>query len=171
MDRKITQEHASNHKTQIKPKTYLRELRTLQTRLVEMQEWVRMNGANGPGIDCLATRGRALTMKLLKAIVRPDRVDAVREAVNASGVSGMTVTEVRGHGQQKGHTAIYRGQEYEVSLLPKYEVAVVVANWQADDVTAAMIEAARTGQIGDGRVFVSDVEQSYRIRTGELLAD
>jgi nitrogen regulatory protein P-II 2 len=110
-------------------------------------------------------------MKLLKAIVRPDRVDAVREAVNASGVSGMTVTEVRGHGQQKGHTAIYRGQEYEVSLLPKYEVTVVVANWQADDETAAMMEAARTGQIGDGRVFVSDVEQSYRIRTGELLAD
>ena len=110
-------------------------------------------------------------MKLLKAIVRPDRLDAVRDAVNTSGVSGMTVTEVRGHGHQKGHTAIYRGQEYEVSLLPKYEVTVVVPDWQADDVTAAMMQAARTGHIGDGRVFVSDVERSYRIRTGELLAD
>jgi len=110
-------------------------------------------------------------MKLLKAIVRPDKVDAVREAVNASGVSGMTVTEVRGHGHQKGHTAIYRGQEYEVSLLPKYEVTVVVPDSQADHVTTAMMQAARTGQIGDGRVFVSHVEQSYRIRTGELLAD
>jgi|SRR6186997_1552519 nitrogen regulatory protein PII len=117
-------------------------------------------------------RGREKAfMKLLKAIVRPDKVDAVREAVNASGVSGMTVTEVRGHGHQKGHTAIYRGQEYEVSLLPKYEVTVVVPDSQADHVTTAMMQAARTGQIGDGRVFVSHVEQSYRIRTGELESD
>jgi len=110
-------------------------------------------------------------MKLLKAIVRPDKVDAVREAVNASGVSGMTVTEVRGHGHQKGHTAIYRGQEYEVSLLPKYEVTVVVPDSQADHVTTAMMQAARTGQIGDGRVFIQPVEQTYRIRTGESDSD
>ena len=107
-------------------------------------------------------------MKLLKAIVRPDKVDAVREAVNASGVSGMTVTEVRGHGHQKGHTAIYRGQEYAVNLLPKMEVEVVVPDHLADELAAAMMEAAKTGTIGDGRVFVIPVEKSYRIRTGEL---
>src|SRR5262249_11415731 len=104
----------------------------------------------------------------LKAIVRPDRVDAVRDAVNALGISGLTVTEVRGHGKQKGHTAVYRGQEYEVSLLPKMEVEVVVPDNRADELVAGIIKAARTGAIGDGRVFVMPVEQSYRIRTGEL---
>ena len=107
-------------------------------------------------------------MKLLKAIVRPDKVDAVQEALTAEGISGMTVTEVRGHGKQKGHTAIYRGQEYEVSLLPKLEVEVVVEDFVAESVCAAIVSAARTGEIGDGRVFVMPVEQSYRIRTGEL---
>jgi nitrogen regulatory protein PII len=107
-------------------------------------------------------------MKLLKAIVRPDRVDAVREAITAAGVTGMTITEVRGHGHQKGHTAIYRGQEYEVSLLPKIELEVVVPDHLAEGVIAGIMSAARTGQIGDGRVFVMPVEASYRIRTGEL---
>ena len=79
----------------------------------------------------------------------------------------MTVTEVRGHGKQKGHTAIYRGKEYNVSLLPKMEIEVVVADDVVDDAIKAIIEAARTGEIGDGRVFVMPVEQSYRIRTGE----
>src|SRR6186997_3078993 len=110
-------------------------------------------------------------MKLIKAIVRPNKVDEVKAALEKLQISGMTVTEVRGHGHQKGHTAIYRGQEYEVSLLPKYEVTVVVSDSQADHVTTAMMQAARTGQIGDGRVFVSHVEQSYRIRTGELESD
>jgi nitrogen regulatory protein P-II 2 len=110
-------------------------------------------------------------MKMLRAIVRPDKVDAVKDAVTASGVSGMTVTEVRGHGRQKGHSAIYRGQEYEVSLLPKYEIALGVPDRMAEEVTVAMLHAARTGQIGDGRVFVSSIEQSYRIRTGELETD
>ena len=110
-------------------------------------------------------------MKLLISIVRPDKVDAVREAVSAAGVTGMTVTEVRGHGQQKGHTAIYRGQEYDVTLLPKFAVEVVVADRLVDEVSAGIIRAARTGQIGDGRVFVVPVDGSYRIRTGEFESD
>jgi nitrogen regulatory protein P-II 1 len=106
-------------------------------------------------------------MTLLKAIVRPDKVDAVKEALGGIGISGMTVTEVRGHGKQKGHTAVYRGQEYNVSLLPKMQVEVVVTDDRADDVAAVIIKAARTGEIGDGRVFLLPVTASYRIRTGE----
>jgi nitrogen regulatory protein P-II 2 len=110
-------------------------------------------------------------MKLIKAIVRPNTVDEVKDALAKVGVSGMTVTEVRGHGKQKGHTAIYRGQEYAVSLLPKMEVEVVVPDAIADDAVKAVIQAARTGEIGDGRVFVFPVDQGYRIRTGELERD
>ena len=106
-------------------------------------------------------------MKLIKAIVRPNKVDDVREALEKMSISGMTVTEVRGHGKQKGHTAIYRGKEYNVSLLPKMEIEVVVADEAADEVVKTIIAAARTGEIGDGRVFVMPVGQSYRIRTGE----
>jgi nitrogen regulatory protein PII len=106
-------------------------------------------------------------MTLLKAIIRPDKVDAVKDALGQIGVAGMTVTEVRGHGKQKGHTAIYRGQEYQVSLLPKMQVEVVIADERADEVVAAIIKAARTGEIGDGRVFVIPVTHSYKIRTGE----
>jgi nitrogen regulatory protein PII len=107
-------------------------------------------------------------MKLIKAIVRPNKVDEVREALEKLGIGGMTVTEVRGHGKQKGHTAIYRGKEYNVSLLPKMEIELVVADEIADEAVKAIIQAARTGEIGDGRVFVLPVGQSYRIRTGEL---
>jgi nitrogen regulatory protein PII len=106
-------------------------------------------------------------MKLVKAIVRPDKVDAVKDALEGVGVAGMTVTEVRGHGKQKGHTAIYRGQEYQVSLLPKMEVEIVVGDTRVSDVVAAITSAARTGEIGDGRIFVLPVEHSYKIRTGE----
>lgn len=106
-------------------------------------------------------------MKLIKSIVRPNKVDDVRQALEALGVPGMTVTEVRGHGRQKGHTAIYRGKEYNVTLLPKVEIEVVVADSIAEDVIKAVTKAARTGEIGDGRVFVQTVEQSYNIRTGE----
>ena len=106
-------------------------------------------------------------MKLIKAIVRPSKVDDVREAFEKLGVSGMTVTEVRGYGKQKGHTAIYRGKEYNVSLLPKMEIELVIADENADEAVKAIIQAARTGEIGDGRVFVLPVGQSYRIRTGE----
>ena len=106
-------------------------------------------------------------MKLIKSIVRPNKVDEVKDALEKIGISGMTVTEVRGHGKQKGHTAIYRGKEYNVSLLPKMQIEVVVADSVAEDVIKAIITAAKTGEIGDGRVFVLPVEQTYRIRTGE----
>ncbi len=106
-------------------------------------------------------------MKLIKAIVRPNKVDEVKAALEKLQISGMTVTEVRGHGKQKGHMAIYRGQEYNVSLLPKMEVEAVVADALVDAAIQAIIEAARTGEIGDGRVFVIPVDASYKIRTGE----
>ena len=106
-------------------------------------------------------------MKLIKCIIRPNKVDEVKDALAKLNIAGMTVTEVRGHGKQKGHTAIYRGKEYDVSLLPKMQIEVVVPDNLVDDAVAAIITAARTGEIGDGRVFVIPVEQSYRIRTGE----
>jgi nitrogen regulatory protein P-II 1 len=106
-------------------------------------------------------------MKLIKAIVRPNKVDEVRAALEKISISGLTVTEVRGHGKQKGHTAIYRGKEYNVSLLPKMEIELVVEDAATDGAVKAIIEAARTGEIGDGRVFVLPVTDGYRIRTGE----
>jgi nitrogen regulatory protein P-II 1 len=106
-------------------------------------------------------------MHLIKAIVRPNKVDEVKEALGKVQVTGMTVTEVRGHGQQKGHTAIYRGKEYNVSLLPKMCIETVVTDDLVEPVVGAIIKAARTGEIGDGRVFVTPVSQSYKIRTGE----
>jgi nitrogen regulatory protein PII len=106
-------------------------------------------------------------MKLIKSIVRPNKVDEVKDALEKLGIAGMTVTEVRGHGKQKGHTAIYRGKEYNVSLLPKMQIEVVVSDANVDEAIKAIVSAARTGEIGDGRVFVLPVEQTYRIRTGE----
>jgi nitrogen regulatory protein PII len=107
-------------------------------------------------------------MKLLIAIVRPSKVEDIRDALGALQISGITVSEVRGHGRQKGHTAIYRGQEYNVSLLPKSKIEIVLPDDLVDDVIRTIIETARTGEIGDGRVFVLPVEQGYNIRTGEL---
>jgi nitrogen regulatory protein PII len=106
-------------------------------------------------------------MKLVKSIVRPNKVDEVREALGRLNIAGMTVTDVRGHGRQKGHTAVYRGKEYAVSLLPKVEIEVVVSNDVVEEVIKAIIQAARTGEIGDGRVFVLPVDAGYNIRTGE----
>ena len=106
-------------------------------------------------------------MKLLKAIIRPNKVDDVKDALSKLNISCMTVTEVRGHGKQKGHTAVYRGKEYNVSLLPKMQVEVVVPDTIAEEAIRVIVEAARTGEIGDGRVFVIPVDASYRIRTGE----
>ena len=106
-------------------------------------------------------------MKLIKSIVRPHKVDDVRDALEKLNIAGMTVTDVRGHGRQKGHTAVYRGKDYSVSLLPKVDIEVVVPDAVAEDVIEAIMAAARTGEIGDGRVFVIPVEQSYNIRTGE----
>jgi nitrogen regulatory protein PII len=106
-------------------------------------------------------------MQLIKCIVRPNKVDDVKEALGKLDVSGMTVTEVRGHGKQKGHTAIYRGKEYSVDLLPKMQIETVVPDPIVEDVVRAIIEAARTGEIGDGRLFVTPITHSYKIRTGE----
>ena len=106
-------------------------------------------------------------MKLIKSIVRPNKVDDVREALEKLNVAGLTVTDVRGHGRQKGHTAVYRGKEYSVSLIPTVEIDVVVPNDRAEAVISAIVESARTGEIGDGRVFVFPAEQGYNIRTGE----
>lgn len=106
-------------------------------------------------------------MKLIKAIVRPNKVDEVKGALEKIAISGMTVTEVRGHGKQKGHTAIYRGQEYNVSLLPKMEIEIVIPDSMVDEAVKSITAAARTGEIGDGRIFVIPVGESYKIRTGE----
>ena len=106
-------------------------------------------------------------MKLIKSIIRPNKVDEVKDALAKLNIAGMTITEVRGHGKQKGHTAIYRGKEYNVSLLPKMEIEVVVQDQMVDEAVKAIIQAARTGEIGDGRIFVLPVGGSYRIRTGE----
>jgi nitrogen regulatory protein PII len=106
-------------------------------------------------------------MQLIKAIIRPNKVDEVKDALEKIGVAGMTVTEVRGHGQQKGHTAIYRGKEYNVSLLPKMQIETVVNDSLVDATIKAIVAAAKTGEIGDGRVFVTPVAASYKIRTGE----
>src|SRR5256885_13405595 len=107
-----------------------------------------------------------MAMKLIKSIIRPNKVEEVRDALEKLNISGMTVTDVRGHGRQKGHTAVYRGKEYSVSLLPKVEIEVVVPDSVVDEVIEAVMAAARTGEIGDGRVFVLPGEQRYNIRTG-----
>jgi nitrogen regulatory protein P-II 1 len=106
-------------------------------------------------------------MQLIKSIVRPNKVDDVKEALRKLNVSGMTVTEVRGHGKQKGHTAVYRGNEYHVTLLPKVQIETVVRDEIVDEAIKAIVLAARTGEIGDGRVFVTPISRCYRIRTGE----
>jgi nitrogen regulatory protein P-II 1 len=110
-------------------------------------------------------------VKLIKTIIRPSKLEQVKNALTQLAVSGLTVTEVRGHGMQKGQTAVYRGQEYNIGLLPKMELEVVVHDEVVDAAVKAIMEAARTGEIGDGRVFVFPVTESYRIRTGDLLRD
>jgi nitrogen regulatory protein P-II 1 len=106
-------------------------------------------------------------MKKIDAIIKPFKLDDVREALSAIGVTGMTATEVKGFGRQKGHTELYRGAEYVVDFLPKVKIEIVVKDQQADDCIEAITNAARTGKIGDGKIFVSSVERVVRIRTGE----
>jgi nitrogen regulatory protein P-II 1 len=106
-------------------------------------------------------------MKRITAIIKPFKLDEVREALAEVGLTGLTVTEVKGFGRQKGHTELYRGAEYVVDFLPKVKIEVVVANDQVDQTIDAIIGAARTGKIGDGKIFVSDIERVIRIRTGE----
>ena len=106
-------------------------------------------------------------MKIVMAIIKPFKLEEVRDALTAIGVHGLTVTEVKGYGRQKGHTEIYRGAEYAVSFLPKLKIEVAVNAEVADKVVEAIIAAARTGQIGDGKIFVYAIESAVRIRTGE----
>ncbi len=106
-------------------------------------------------------------MKLITAIIKPFKLDEVRDALNAVGVHGMTVTEVKGYGRQKGHTEIYRGAEYTVNFLPKLKIEVAIAEGLADKAIQAISTAAKTGQIGDGKIFVYDLDHAVRIRTGE----
>ena len=110
-------------------------------------------------------------MKLVIAIIKPFKLEDVRDALLAVGVHGMTVTEVKGYGRQKGHTEIYRGSEYAVNFLPKIRVEVAVASNEVERVVEAIGSAAKTGQIGDGKVFVTSIDQAIRIRTGETGAD
>ena len=106
-------------------------------------------------------------MKIVMAIIKPFKLDEVRDALTSTGVQGLTVTEVKGYGRQKGHTEIYRGAEYAVSFLPKLKIEVAVPSNQVDKVIAAITGAAKTGQIGDGKIFVLDLDHAVRIRTGE----
>ena len=110
-------------------------------------------------------------MKKIDAIIKPFKLDEVREALSALGVSGLTVTEVKGFGRQKGHTELYRGAEYVVDFLPKVKVELVVADSMVDAALESIVKAARTSKIGDGKIFVSSVEQVVRIRTGETGED
>ena len=106
-------------------------------------------------------------MKLVTAIIKPFKLEEVRAALTDLGIQGMTVTEVKGYGRQKGHTEIYRGAEYAVSFLPKIKIEVVIASSDVDKALDAITRAAKTGQIGDGKIFVSTIEHTLRIRTGE----
>ena len=106
-------------------------------------------------------------MKKIEAIIKPFKLDDVKEALNGIGIKGMTISEVKGYGRQKGHTEIYRGAEYVVDFLPKIKMEIIVNADQVDQVIETVVEAARTGKIGDGKIFVLPVEQIVRVRTGE----
>ncbi len=106
-------------------------------------------------------------MKKIEAIVKPHKLDEVKEKLNAAGITGMTVTEVKGFGRQRGHKEIYRGTEYHIDFIPKVKMEMVVDDGLVEKAVAAIIEGARTGSIGDGKIFVSTVEEAVRIRTGE----
>jgi nitrogen regulatory protein P-II 2 len=110
-------------------------------------------------------------MKLIMAIIKPFKLDDVREALTSLGVQGLTVSEVKGFGRQKGQTEIYRGAEYEVAFLPKVKIEVAIPDSLADQVVEAIMKSGQTGKIGDGKIFVLDIERAVRIRTGELDAE
>jgi nitrogen regulatory protein P-II 2 len=110
-------------------------------------------------------------MKLVTAIIKPFKLDDVREAISEIGIEGLTVTEVKGFGRQKGHTELYRGAEYQVDFLPKVKLEIAVQDDQVDRLVEAIVSAAKTGKIGDGKVFVFDLESAVRIRTGESDSD
>jgi nitrogen regulatory protein P-II 1 len=106
-------------------------------------------------------------MTKIEAIIQPFKLDEVKDALTSIGVDGMTVSEVRGHGRQKGHKEVYRGREYNVDLLPKVKIELVIASSRSDEVIKAIAAAARTGQIGDGKIFVSEIAEAVRIRNGD----
>jgi nitrogen regulatory protein P-II 2 len=125
----------------------------------------------GKPVSTFPDHAQEAAMKLVIAIIKPFKLEDVRDALLAVGVHGMTVTEVKGYGRQKGHTEIYRGSEYAVNFLPKIRVEVAVASNEVERVVEAIGSAAKTGQIGDGKVFVTSIDQAIRIRTGETDAD
>jgi nitrogen regulatory protein P-II 1 len=106
-------------------------------------------------------------MKKIEAVIKPFKLDEVKDALNAMGIAGMTVTEVKGFGRQKGHVELYRGAEYDISFIPKVKMELVVSDAVAEKVVATILEKAKTGKIGDGKIFISTVEEVVRIRTGE----
>ena len=108
-----------------------------------------------------------MTMKKMEAVIQPSRLDAVKEALHEIGIQGMTVSEVRGHGRQKGHSEIYRGHEYTVDLLPKIKVEIVLPDTLVEQAVDAIVKAARSGKIGDGKIFLSDISEAIRIRDGQ----
>jgi nitrogen regulatory protein P-II 1 len=110
-------------------------------------------------------------MKKIEAIIRPFRIDDVREALSEIGIKGMTLTEVKGYGRQKGHTELYRGSEYQIDFLPKIKLEVVVSDSLVDKVVDTILKTAKTGQVGDGKIFISQVEDAIRVRTGEAGED
>jgi len=107
-------------------------------------------------------------MKKIEAIIKPFKLDDVKEALNGIGIKGMTISEVKGYGRQKGHTEIYRGAEYVVDFLPKIKMEIIIASDQVEEVVTTIVEAARTGKIGDGKIFVLPIEKIVRVRTGEV---
>jgi nitrogen regulatory protein P-II 2 len=131
--------------------------------------WTGFASAAAIAIRCGTTWGS--TMKIVMAIIKPFKLEEVRDALTAIGVHGLTVTEVKGYGRQKGHTEIYRGAEYAVNFLPKMRVEVAVSSDRVDSVVETIMSAAKTGQIGDGKIFVTPIEQAVRIRTGETDSD
>ncbi len=106
-------------------------------------------------------------MKKIEAVIQPHKLDEVKEAMKAIGVEGITVSEVRGHGRQKGHTEIYRGQEYNVDLLPKVKLEMIVPDARLEQIVGALTTAARSGKIGDGKIFISSIDEAIRIRNGD----
>jgi len=106
-------------------------------------------------------------MKKIEAIIQPHKLDDVKEALKGIGIDGITVSEVRGHGRQKGHTEVYRGMEYQVDFLPTIKIETVVPDARVDEITSALAEAARTGKLGDGKIFIYDVTEAIRIRNGD----
>ena len=119
-------------------------------------------------LSLLISRKKGIAMKMLTAIIKPFKLDEVREAVMETGIAGVTVSEVKGFGRQKGHTELYRGAEYQVDFLPKVKLEIAVKDEDVEGLVEAIVSAANTGKVGDGKIFIQPLEQVVRIRTGEL---